>query len=98
MCFFYYICLHPSFWPGSFFYIVTVLPAIWVAELRILNEKIKDGADNCERNAETNYYQVGGGLVCSQHSIIAGGSNSYIESSFDVTTYRVCMRNLLILV
>lgn len=51
------------FWPGSFFYIVTVLPAIWVAELRILNEKIKDGANNCERNAETNYYQVGGGLI-----------------------------------
>ena len=77
---------------------MTVLPVIWVAELRILDEKTKDVAVNCETNAETNYYQVGGGLVCSQHAIITGGSNSYIESSFDVTTYRVCMRNLLILV
>ena len=41
-----------SIWPGSLLYMSTVLPVIWVAELKILNEKIAKGADNCTFEAE----------------------------------------------
>jgi len=43
---------------------LTVLPAIWVAELKILNEKIEGGAEECQLNALNQYYSVGSGLVC----------------------------------
>lgn len=43
---------------------LTVLPAIWVAELKILNEKIEGGVDECQINAANQYYSVGSGLVC----------------------------------
>ena len=66
---FYFVVLsfHTSFWPGSFFYIVTLLPAIWVAELKILDEKVQNGADTCESNALSYNHEVGNGLVCSLH-------------------------------
>ncbi|XP_074630562.1 transmembrane protein 26-like [Acropora palmata] len=51
------------FWPGSFFYIVTLLPAIWVAELKILDEKVQNGADTCESNARSYNHEVGNGLI-----------------------------------
>ncbi|XP_031550110.1 transmembrane protein 26-like [Actinia tenebrosa] len=35
------------FWPGSFLYMCTVLPAIWVAELSILAEKEKQDPKEC---------------------------------------------------
>lgn len=41
-----------SIWPGSLLYMSTVLPVIWVAELKILNEKIAEGADNCTLDAQ----------------------------------------------
>ena len=43
---------------------LTVIPAIWVAELAILNEKLKSGAKNCTLTAEQNYDKFGG-LVCT---------------------------------
>lgn len=66
---FYFVVFsfHTSFWPGSFFYIVTLLPAIWVAELKILDEKVQNGADTCESNALSYNHEVGNGLVCSLH-------------------------------
>lgn len=41
----------------------TVLPAIWVAELGILNEKIASGVEDCEINASVRDFSVGRGLV-----------------------------------
>ena len=52
-----------SIWPGSLLYMSTVLPAIWVAELAILDEKIASGVDNCELNAAKSDFSVGRGLV-----------------------------------
>lgn len=52
-----------SIWPGSLLYMTTVLPAIWVAELAILEEKIASGVDNCELNAAKSDFTVGRGLV-----------------------------------
>ena len=63
---------HFSIWPGSLLYMATVLPAIWVAELAILDEKIAAGVDNCELNAAESDFTVGRGLVrnvCSSKSI-----------------------------
>ena len=54
-----------SIWPGSLLYMLTVLPAIWVAELSILNAKIASGTNVCEVNAQKNDLQVGGGVVCN---------------------------------
>lgn len=48
------------FWPSSFLYMLTVIPAIWVAELAILNEKLKSGPKNCTLTAEQNYDKFGG--------------------------------------
>ena len=62
---------HFSIWPGSLLYMATVLPAIWVAELAILDEKIASGVDNCEQNAAESDFTVGRGLVrniCSSKS------------------------------
>lgn len=67
LCYFVVFSFHTSFWPGSFFYIVTLLPAIWVAELKILDEKVQNGADTCESNARSYNHEVGNGLVCSLH-------------------------------
>ncbi|KAL9954912.1 hypothetical protein ACROYT_G042498 [Oculina patagonica] len=50
-------------WPGSLLYMLTVLPAIWVAELSILNEKVASGTDVCEVNAAKNDFAVGGGVI-----------------------------------
>lgn len=56
-----------SFWPGSLFYMLTVLPVIWVAELKILEERIKGGRQQCELNAQNNTIEIsGGGLVCTE--------------------------------
>lgn len=47
-------------WPGSLLYMLTVLPVIWVAELKILNEKIKNGADECQSDASKTYSPLSG--------------------------------------
>jgi len=41
----------------------TVLPAIWVAELAILEEKIASGVENCQSEAKASDFTVGRGLV-----------------------------------
>lgn len=68
---FYLLVSHFSIWPGSLFYMSTVLPAIWVAELAILDEKIASGVETCELNAAKSDFSVGRGLVriiCSSKS------------------------------
>lgn len=52
-----------SIWPGSLLYMTTVLPAIWVAELAILEEKTASGVDNCELIAAKSDFTIGRGLV-----------------------------------
>ena len=74
-----FFSFHTSFWPGSFFYMVTLLPAIWVAELKILNEKVQNGADTCESVALSYNREVGNGLVCSLHSSDLADSSQEIK-------------------
>lgn len=46
---------------------LTVLPVIWVAELKILKERIAGGRQQCELNAQNNTIEIsGGGLVCKE--------------------------------
>ena len=46
---------------------LTVLPVIWVAELKILNERIAGGAQQCELTAQNSSIEtIGGGLVCTE--------------------------------
>ena len=59
------ILLYSSFWPGSLFYMLTVLPVIWVAELKVLNEKIAGGTQACEITTQNTVATLGNGLVCS---------------------------------
>lgn len=54
---------YSSIWPGSLLYMTTVLPAIWVAELAILEEKTASGVDNCELIAAKSDFTIGRGLV-----------------------------------
>jgi len=51
----------------------TVLPAIWVAELGILDEKIASGVGDCEITAAKSDFSVGRGLVrnfCSKTKLL----------------------------
>lgn len=54
------VLLSFSFWPGSLLYMCTVLPAIWVAELNILEmKKSANGTCELEDNQVIRYTSIG---------------------------------------
>ena len=72
-CLIIFVCLSlDSFWPGSLLYMVTVLPAIWVAELAILDQKLAGDPQKCEANAFDSTFSIPGGVVRINDACFAG--------------------------